>query len=384
MHFEFATSNRIIFGPESWQEAVPYAQSQGRRICLVTGSNPRRAESIIQVLKSTGLSLTIIPIDSEPTIEMIEQASIKARENQCDVVIGYGGGSVIDSGKAISALLTNHGSLTDYLEVIGKGKPLKKKTVPCIAIPTTAGTGTEVTRNAVITSVQHKVKVSMRSPSMLPNLAIVDPTLTYDLAPEITAFTGLDALTQLIEAFVSRKANPMTDSLCVEGIARAARALPLVYKNGHDAQAREEMSLASLFSGLALANAGLGAVHGFAGPIGGLFSAPHGAVCACLLPYVMETNIDALQRHETKSGLLKRFHQVARLLTGDSNAKAERAIKWLQTLCNELHVPPLSSYGIDIEHIPMIIEGAKEASSMKGNPVTLTDTELIHIMKSAL
>jgi alcohol dehydrogenase class IV len=274
MHFEFATANRIVFGPETWLETIPYALAYGRHICLVTGSTPERAEQLIQELKGKNISLTMLSIDGEPTLEMVEKAADKARENKCNMVIGFGGGSVIDSGKAIAALLNNTGELLDYLEVIGKGRKLEQKPVPYVALPTTAGTGAEVTRNAVIGSSQHKVKVSMRSPLMLPTLAIIDPTLTYELPADITAATGLDALTQLVEAFVSRKATPMTDGLCREGIARAARALPVVYQNGEDTRAREDMSLASLFSGLALANAGLGAVHGFAGPIGGLFPAP--------------------------------------------------------------------------------------------------------------
>lgn len=211
------------------------------------------------------------------------------------MVIGLGGGSVLDAGKAIAALVTNLGNVFDYLEVIGKGQPLVNAPLPFIAIPTTAGTGTEVTRNAVLGSPAHGVKVSLRSPMMLPSLAIVDPELTYGLPPEITASSGLDALTQLIEPFVSVKANPMTDAICREGIRHAAKSLRTVYHNGADASAREGMSLASLFGGLALANAALGAVHGFAGPLGGMLNAPHGAICAKLLPLVMEVNIKVLR-----------------------------------------------------------------------------------------
>lgn len=384
MNFEFATANRIVFGPEAWKEAIPYSKTHGKHVCLVTGATRERAEFLIEAFEEQAISLTTVSIDGEPTVEMIETAVKKVRESHCDVVAGFGGGSVIDSGKAIAALLTNHGAVEDYLEVIGRGNPLKKYPAPYIAIPTTAGTGAEVTRNAVLTSREYQVKVSMRSPFMLPQLALVDPVLTHDLPPDITAVTGLDALTQLIEAFVSRKASPMTDGICREGIVRAVKALPVVYKNGRDAEAREAMSLASLFSGLALANAGLGAVHGFAGPIGGLFSAPHGAVCACLLPHVMETNIDVLQRHEKKSCLLERFDQVAKMITGDPHARAGKAVEWVKQLCTDFQIPGLATYGIENDHIQLIVEKAKAASSMKGNPVTLTEQELIHIIKRAL
>jgi alcohol dehydrogenase class IV len=384
MQFEFATATRIVFGADSWRELLPVVLEHGGRVCLVIGRSRRRANKLIAALQKEKVPLTILHIDGEPTTTVIEQAVNRARKGSCRFVVGFGGGSVIDSGKAIAAMLTNEGVLLDYLEVIGRGRKLEHKPVPYVAIPTTAGTGAEVTRNAVIGSPQHRVKVSMRSSLMLPDIAIIDPTLTYELPPEITAATGLDALTQLIEAFVSRKANPMTNGLCREGIATAARALPVVYHNGEDTRARADMSLASLFSGLVLANAGLGAVHGFAGPIGGLFPAPHGAVCARLLPYVMTANLTALRQRAQNDDLLVRFQQVAQLLTGDPSAEAEQGLLWLQQLSNELKVPPLSAYGIEDEHIPLIIEKAKMASSMKGNPVDLTDSELIDIMKDAL
>ena len=218
---------------------------------------------------------------------LVRQGVELARREQCDLVIAFGGGSAIDAGKAIAALLANGGELTDYLEVIGKGQPLRHPSVPFIAVPTTAGTGSEVTRNAVLASAEHQVKVSMRSPLMLPRLAVVDPELTLELPPAVTASTGLDALTQLIEPYVSIRANPLTDGFCLEGLRRVSRSLRRAYHAGRDITAREDMSLASLLGGLALANAGLGVVHGFAAPVGGMFHAPHGAICAALLPHGM-------------------------------------------------------------------------------------------------
>jgi alcohol dehydrogenase class IV len=302
----------------------------------------------------------------------------------CDLVIGLGGGSAIDAGKAIAALAVNGGDPLDYLEVVGRGQPLSRTSLPLIAIPTTAGAGAEVTRNAVLASSQHGVKASLRSPSMLPRLAIVDPELTYSLPPEITASTGLDALTQLIEPFVSSRANPMTDALCREGMMRAARSLRRAYEDGQDVAAREDMALASLFGGLALANAGLGAAHGFAGPVGGMFSAPHGAVCAVFVPHVMAVNVRALAAREPGNPALARYDEIARILTGDPRSGAEDGVRWICSLCAALRIPPLSTYGVTRADFPALIEKTAVASSTKANPISLTPGELSEILTLAL
>jgi alcohol dehydrogenase class IV len=300
------------------------------------------------------------------------------------MVIGFGGGSAIDTGKAIAILLRNPGKIEDYLEVIGKGKTLPYPGVAMIAIPTTAGTGAEVTRNAVLGVPEKRIKVSLRSPFMLPKVAFVDPELTYDLPAGITASTGLDALTQLIEPFVSNSANPMTDAFCREGLLRAARSLKRVFSNGRDIQAREDMSLASLFGGLALANARLGAVHGFAGVLGGRYSGPHGAICAKLLPPVMETNLRALRERSPESEYLLRYQEVARILTGSEKATEQDGLTWVKEACLELQIPPLSVYGFRREDIPTVVEMSTRASSMKGNPITLTSQEMESILIEAL
>jgi len=284
--------------------------------------------------------------------------------------------------------MTNAGEITDYLEVVGKGQALTQPSAPYIAIPTTAGTGSEVTRNAVIGVTEQRVKVSLRSPFMLARLAIVDPELTYSSPPEITATSGLDALTQLIEPFLSNASNPMTDAICREGLQRVARSLRCAYENGADAAAREDMSVAALFGGMALANAKLGAVHGFAGPIGGMFPAPHGAICARLLPLVMETNLRAIQgaRHGVplQAPILGRFAEVAQILTSDPSARAEDGIQWLHELCTALKIPSLATYGIKESDFSAVVLQARKASSMKGNPIELTDSELTQIMERAL
>jgi alcohol dehydrogenase class IV len=383
MRFEFATARRILFGSGTLQEVAPMAAEMGRRAIVVTGGTIERAAWLLEQLNEQGVDSILFNVAGEPSTEVALAGVQHAREAGCDSVIGIGGGSVLDTGKAIAALLTNSGQLLDYLEVIGRGRPLTYAAAPYIAVPTTAGTGAEVTRNAVLASPQHRVKVSLRSPLMLPRQAVVDPQLTYSVPPAVTASTGLDALTQVLEPYVTNQANPMTDALCREGLQRAARSLRRAYENGNDETAREDMALASLFGGLALANAKLGAVHGFAGPLGGLFSAPHGAICARLLPYVVEANVRALQARMPGSPALVRYDEVAQILTGKSTAQAVDGITWVQDLCDALDVPTLSDFGLTEDDFPTVVEKARKASSMKGNPVVLTDEELTHILRQA-
>jgi len=280
MRFEFATAGRIVFGAGTLGEIGDLAADKGHRVFLVTGKNLDRATPLIEQLKKQGITITQFSIPGEPTTELVLTAVESARRAASDFVIAMGGGSVMDAGKVVAAMLTNGGELMDYLEVIGRGQPLREKPAVFIAIPTTAGTGAEVTRNAVLDSPQHRVKVSMRSPLMLPDLALIDPELTYSIPPDITAVTGLDAFTQLLEAYVTAQANPLTDGICREGLQCAARSLKIACLDGKNTGARRDMCLASLFGGLALANAKLGAVHGFAGPLGGdVQCAPRRLVC---------------------------------------------------------------------------------------------------------
>ena len=330
-------------------------------------------------------------VPSEPTTTIIKEAVQKARQAKVDLVIGIGGGSVLDTGKVVAAMMTNKGRLEEYLEMSGDGKPITQNPLPYIAIPTTAGTGAEVTCNSVIGAVEHKVKVSMRSLLMLPRVAVVDPALTDSMPPSVTASTGLDALTQLIEAYVSNKANPLTDGICREGIKRAGRSLRQAYENGSNQVARDDMALASLFSGLALANAKLGAVHGFAGPLGGMISAGHGVICARLLPLVCQANVQALEWHGhpgrvhgLEARATARYDEIAQLLTGKATARAVDGVNWLQELCADLAVPSLSKFGLKEEDFPEIVAKAQSSSSMKGNPIALTDDELMQILKKAI
>jgi alcohol dehydrogenase class IV len=383
MRFEFATP-RIVFGAGTLREVGPIAKDFGHRALIVTGRSAGRSSALNRLLGEQGIARWTLAIAGEPKIEGVERGIQLARGEGCDLVIGFGGGSAIDAAKAMAALTTNEGDVLDYLEVIGRARPLANPPVPVIAIPTTAGTGAEVTHNAVLLSPEHRVKVSLRSPLMLPKVALVDPELTCDLPAELTASTGLDALTQLIEPYVSCKANPLTDSICAEGIRRAARSLQRVFDNGADESAREDMALASLFGGLALANAGLGAVHGFASPIGGMFAAPHGAVCAALLPHVMEANLNALRERAPRSEALRRYDDVARLLVGSDQAGAAEGVAWVEHLCLHLKIPPLHRYGITANDASPIVAAALKASSMKANPIELTTEELSKILERAL
>jgi len=382
MRFEFATAGRILFGPGTLREVGPLAREFGKRVLVVTGRDRNRAAALADSLIANGVECFFFSISGEPETATVESGVALAKEHQCEFVVAIGGGSAIDAGKAISAVLTNPGVLLDYLEVIGRGKSLAKAAAPFIAVPTTAGTGSEVTRNAVLASPEHRVKVSLRSPLMLPRVAVVDPELTYALPPAITASTGLDALTQLIEPFVCARANPMVDALCIEGIRRAARSLREVVHQNPGKSAREDMALASLFGGIALANAGLGAVHGFAGPMGGMFAAPHGALCAALLPGVMAANVAALRRRQPGGEGLRRYDEIARLLTGA--AQADAGIEWVRLLVGDLQIPRLRTYGINHEHIAELVEKALQSSSMKANPIALTRDELGEALSGAI
>jgi alcohol dehydrogenase class IV len=384
MRFEFATATRILFGAGAIEKSGKIITDLGRRALVVTGSSPDRSKPFLNVLCEHGVEHHLFSIDGEPTVSVVEQGKRYADQEKCDLVIGFGGGSALDAGKAIAILVANPGDINNYLEVIGRSQPFVNPSIPYIAIPTTAGTGTEVTRNAVLGSKEHRIKVSLRSPSMLPRLAIVDPQLTYNLPAQITAFSGMDALTQLIESFVSNKANPLTDAFCREGAKRVARSLERAFVDGTDAAAREDMSLASLMGGLALANAKLGAVHGFAGPMGGMYDAPHGAICARLLAPVILVNIIALHERQPESEALQRYTELATILTGNNSSRPEDGIAWVERVTKKFEIPPLSYWGIKEDEFEVLIEKAAVASSMGGNPIKLTVKEMRQIIDKAI
>lgn len=384
MSFEFSTATRILFGAGRVREVAPAAKQLGSRVLIVTGRSLERSKFLDDQLRAHGLECFALRTETEPSVDRVRQGVEYASREKCDVVIGFGGGSAIDAAKAIASLLANNHDPLEYLEVVGRGSQIENPSVPFIAVPTTAGTGAEVTKNAVISYPPEHVKASLRSPFLLARLAVVDPELTINLPPHITAYSGLDALTQLMEAYVSVRANPLTDGFCFEGLPRVARSLVRAFQDGQDPNARADMSLASLLSGLALANAGLGAVHGFASPIGGAFDAPHGAICAALLPHATATNVRALRSRAPNSEHLERYRSVARILTNDDHAEPEQLCAWLSETCQLLKIPKLATYGIDAAHRKTLVENAKRASSMKGNPIALTDDELSGVLEAAI
>jgi alcohol dehydrogenase class IV len=384
MRFEFATATRIVFGAGTLAEAGKLARPWGRKALLVTGRTPQRAERLQSRLAEAGIEARVLSVDGEPTLAAVLSAVSGAREAGAEMVIGFGGGSAIDAAKATAGLLANPGDPLDYLEVIGRGQPLLHPALPWMAIPTTAGTGAEVTRNAVLGVPERGVKVSMRSPHLLARVALVDPELTLELPPAVTAASGMDALTQLLEAQVSLRANPMTDALSAAGLPLMARAFPAVWRNPKDLAARTELALASLWSGVALTNAGLGAVHGFAASVGGLFPAPHGAVCAVLLAPVMSANLAALRARASGSPALGRYEEIGRWLTGRPGASAEDGVAWVRGWVAELGLPGLAAYGVTTGRFAEIVAQAQATNSMKSNPIALADDELAGALSAAL
>jgi alcohol dehydrogenase class IV len=381
--WEFATATEIVFGAGSREILPDRIRREGARALLVTGGGPGRSVAVLDAVRLAGVEVAHWPLGHEPTIDDARAAAGHARDQAVEVVVGIGGGSTIDLAKAVAALVTNGGDPLDYVEVIGRGLPLVQRPLPFIAVPTTAGAGAEVTRNAVLISPEEGVKASLRSPLMLPRLAVVDPELTLTLPPDITAATGMDALAQLLEPYVSSRANPITDPLCLDGLGRVARSLRRAWTDGADLDARTNMSLAALFGGLALANAALGAVHGFAAAIGGRFDAPHGAVCAALLPGVVRTNVAALTARAHGSSAAARYVTAARVLTGRGDAGAEDLIAFLQQLRRDLKIPGLGAYGVGEHDAQSIVEAAARTSSMRGNPVALDTAELYAVLDAA-
>jgi alcohol dehydrogenase class IV len=389
LKFEFAAPGRVLFGPGAVAEAGPAAAAlspTGSRALVVTGGNPSRAAPLFSSLEAAGVAYGRFAIGGEPRFADARSALELARGSLCRVVIGFGGGSALDLAKAVAALLANPGDPLDYAELIGGGLALTEPSFPCIAIPTTAGTGSEATRNAVLVSPEHGVKVSLRSPTMLPRLAIVDPELTYGLPARVTAETGMDALAQLLEPLVCSAPNPIVDAICREALPRLVRSLPRSYRDGSDREAREDMAFASLSGGMALANARLGAVHGLAGPLGGALPIPHGAACAALLAPVASANVAALRARDPSNPVLALYAEAASMLVGADlhPARPEDAGPELGRLAEELGIRGLAAFGLRREAFPDLIRKAAAASSMRGNPIALTPEELGAILEAAL
>jgi len=379
--FEFATAGRILAGPGRAAELPGVLAGLGSRVLVCTGANPERHASLLAGL---GLPTAVFPVAGEPTAGLARAGVAAAREHGADVIAAIGGGSVIDLGKAVAMLLANGGDPLDYLEVVGSGQKITRPAAPCVAVPTTAGTGAEVTANAVLAVPEHRLKASLRSPLMIPRVALVDPRLTASCPPPVTAASGLDALTQCLEPFVSVRATPVTDGLAREGLRRAAGGLRAAHADGGDLAARSDMAICALLGGMALANAKLGAVHGLAGVIGGTADVPHGIACAALLAPVIEANMRALRSGTPGSPALDRYAEVARLLTGKPGASVQDGLAWIGETIALLGVPGLAAFGLGPGQADDIAAKAMTSSSMQGNPVPLSQGQLKAVFLEAL
>ena len=382
--FDFATATRIVFGDGSLEQIGSLAGAFGRSALVVTGSRSLRAAGVLDrvadILGGEECACTTHAVDREPTVGTVDEATRAAREPRPDVIVAIGGGSALDAGKAVAGLATNSGSVLDYLEGVGTGRTLERDPLPFIAVPTTAGTGSEVTKNAVISGDDGGFKKSFRDNRLIADVALVDPELTHTMPPEVTAASGLDALTQLIESYTSNGASPVTGALALEGIRRASSSLARAFDDGSDREARSDMALASLLGGITLANAGLGAVHGLASPLGAAYPAPHGAACAILLPGIVSANI-ARARESGDEAVLAKYRSVADAMVGapDVDALTGR----LAELVARLRVPGLGSWGLEESGIPSVAAGASPAS-LRYNPVELTEDDLCEVLRAAL
>jgi len=397
--FEFATAARTLFGvgtskkiPALVKELTEREGCADQPVLIVTGSSERFSKPLVEALTAEGIVSVVYHCPGgEPTTDTASAAIALATSNRCGAVIAIGGGTPVDTGKCVAAVLTNGSDvpdLYDFLEVVGRAQPLTKRCAPFIAVPTTAGPGAEVTKNSVLEAGDRKV--SMRHPYMLPDVAVIDPELTLSMPKDVTAHTGLDALTQCVEPYVSNSSNPLTDAISLAGIKAGARSLRAAYEDGANLAAREDMCLCSYYGGLSLANAKLGAVHGFSGTLGGLLHAPHGAICAALLPHCCTVNVAALKGRVAAADpaaaatYLARYEALARAVTGSEAATVEQGVEWMVALVKDCGVPGLGHFGLKEEDFAEVIAKSKESSSMKGNPVALSDEELTTMLRMAM
>jgi len=381
---EFYTPGKIIFGPGGLSQVGTEAKRLGNKVLVVLGRSAMRKSGILDLLthllKENQIEYTIYEnIPSDPTVETVDKGTSLARKENCNLVIALGGGSVLDTGKAISAMVTNEGSVADYQEIKGKGKKFQHKTIPFIAIPTTSGSGSEATINAVITNTELGLKKSIRNPWLLPEVALVDPKLTLSLPPHITAICGGDALTQCIEAYLGKKSQVITDALALHAIELIGRSLVRAVKEGNNLEARKDMAMAALLSGLCLSNSGLGAAHALSHPLGVHYKIPHGLSCALLLPYVMEFNLPVAT---------KKIAKIAQALGENISSlseteAAQRAVEKIKEIFSQAEIKEnLSEWGIKEKDFSQIIKGAK-GGSLNNNPRKTSEADLIELLYKA-
>lgn len=378
---EFYAPGKIIFGPGGLSQVGAEAKRLGSKVLMVLGKSAMKKsgalDRLTHLLIENNLEYVIYEnVPSDPTVETIDNGTSLARKENCNLVIALGGGSVLDTGKAISAMVTNEGSVADYQEIEGKGRKFKTKTLPFIAIPTTSGTGSEATKNAVITNTEFRLKKSIRDPMLIPEVALVDPELTLSLPPHITADCGGDALTQCIESYLGKKSQEITDALALHAIGLIGKSLVKAVKDGKNLEARKDMAMAALLSGLCLSNSGLGAVHALSHPLGVYYKIPHGLSCAVLLPYVMEYNLPVVT---------KKLAKIAQSLGEDISLlseieAAQRAIGRIKGILSQAGIKSnLSEWKIKKEDFSQLIKGAK-SGSLNNNPRDTSDEDLIELL----
>lgn len=381
--FCFMTAQDIRFGRGAVDAALSELQRFGDKLAVIHGKNGDRVDWFIHALEGLGIEILRVAIPREPDIALIEQAVSEAMEAGSKAVISIGGGAVIDAGKAIAGLLPAHRPILDHLEVVGLGLPLDQEPLPFVAIPTTSGTGAEVTKNAVLSVPEASRKVSLRDPRMLANLALVDPSLTDGLPKSITLASGLDAITQVIEPYLSCKANWLTDSLCRDAIPQGLKALVCLMEK-EDKAARDALSRTSLCGGLALANSGLGAVHGLAGVLGGVTGAAHGAICGALLPHVLAINEAAIMNQSDTDVLRERFAEIRFWIAEALDCSNKDAFTKLASWSKEKGLPYLHAVGLERTWISHVALESLGSSSMRGNPTALPMDALEEILNRAM
>ncbi|WED22996.1 iron-containing alcohol dehydrogenase [Vibrio sp. JC009] len=377
--FQFMTSTRIVFGEGALATSLSTLNQFGYSVLLVTGKAQERAQPLLSYLNSQNMRYQHVSVSGEPNIAMIEETAVVGRKFKPDMVVAIGGGSVIDTGKALAGIITNFGNVYDYVDVIGRSVPLKTKPLPFIAIPTTAGTGSEVSNKAVLRSGQDMVKISLRSTLILPDLAIVDPTLTYEMPLEQSARGVFETFSHLMEAYVCGDPNPLTDMICEEGLGRLAGSVIPACIND-DKKARSDLAFAAMLGGMASSNAKLGAAHGLASSLAGKMMVPHGNIISRLVPYVMRENIEAA-RLAGRGDILSRYKRLSQIMLQKENVAEDECITWVQSTLDRLKMPKLTEFGLCEFSFSDIARDALHTYSIKGNPLPLNKERLVYILE---
>ena len=386
--FNIARVPQLHFGPGKISVLSSIIKTYGEKVLLVTGEksflSSKYGVDLVEELRTKKFDLAQCSVSIQPTPSIIDDAVRKYSPFQCDAVVAIGGGSVLDAGKAISAMLPLNEPVKDYLEGVGTKSNHPGLKVPFIAVPTTSGTGSEATKNAVLSELSEKgYKKSLRHNNFVPDVALLDPALTVSCPQSITASSGMDAFTQLLESYLSTASNVITDALAVEGLGRVSKSLRKAYADGSDIEARTDMSLASYLSGNTLANAGLGLVHGFASSIGGFFEIPHGVICSSLMPACNRLTVKKLKQTHSNDVALSKYASIGKLFSKETNKPDDYYIDYLLNLIEDwahtMNIPRLQSRGVSAEHFEKIVH----ATDNKNNPVALGKDEMIEVLEQA-